>query len=230
MLRGVLAAAVTPLRASGEELDPEAFGPMIGFLAGAGVDGILALGTTGEGVLLSVEERTRVVERFLEVRPDRFAVAVHCGAQSTRDTAALAAHAAAAGADAVAVIGPPYFPLDEAALLRHFAISARACAPLPFYVYEFRARSGYAVPPQVLFRLRERAPNFVGLKVSDTPFEAVEPYLVDGLDVLVGSEPLLLQGLDRGAVGTVSGLAAAFPEAVVCARAELPTWVNMRTL
>src|ERR687883_15696 len=121
MLKGALAAAVTPLRDAGETLDEEAKG--------------------------------------------RLAVAVHCGAQSTWDTVELAAHAADVGADAVAVMAPPYFILDEAELLAHFAAAARACAPTPFYVYEFAARSGYPVPLDVVERLREVAPNFRGLKV-----------------------------------------------------------------
>jgi dihydrodipicolinate synthase/N-acetylneuraminate lyase len=62
--------------------------------------------------------------------------------------------------------------------------------------------------------LREAAPNFRGMKVSDTPFDAVDPYFLDGLDLFVGSEPLVLEGLDRGAAGAVSGLAAAFPEVI----------------
>jgi 4-hydroxy-tetrahydrodipicolinate synthase len=67
----------------------------------------------------------------------------------------------------------------------------------------------------VLERLREQAPNFAGLKVSDKPFEALEPYLTVGLDVFVGAEELALAGMERGAVGTVSGLASAFPERIV---------------
>jgi dihydrodipicolinate synthase/N-acetylneuraminate lyase len=214
MLRGALAATITPLRDGGEALDEGAFEPVVSFLARGGLDGMLALGTTGEGVLLSVEERRRAAELFVAARPAGFAVAVHCGAQSTRDTVTLAEAAAAEGADAVAVIGPPYFPLDAPSLTGHFAAAARACAPLPFYVYEFRARSGYAVPLEVIERLREEAANFVGLKVSDTPLGAVEPYLLEGLDVFVGSEPLVLAGMERGAAGAVSGLAAAVPEVV----------------
>jgi 4-hydroxy-tetrahydrodipicolinate synthase len=69
-------------------------------------------------------------------------------------------------------------------------------------------------------RLREDVPNLVGLKVSDTPFERVEPYLVEGLDVFVGSEPLAAKALARGAAGVVSGLASAFPEVVAALVAE----------
>jgi dihydrodipicolinate synthase/N-acetylneuraminate lyase len=112
----------------------------------------------------------------------------------------------------VAVIAPPYFPLDAEELTRHFVQVANACDPLPFYLYEFTGRSGYAIPIDVIAHVRERAPNLRGLKVSDTPFSAVEPYLaVEGMDVFIGNEPLVLEGMERGAVGAVSGLASAFP-------------------
>ena len=214
MLRGALAAAVTPLRDDGAALDEDAFVPYVDYLAAGGVDGMLALGTTGEGILLSLEERRRAAELFVSAAGGRLQVAVHAGAQTTADTTALAAHAAEAGADAVAVIGPPYYPLDEPALLRHFTAAAAVCEPLPFYLYEFRSRAGYSIPLPVIERLREEAPNLRGLKVSNQPFDAVEPYLLDGLDVFIGAERLIVEGLERGAAGAVSGLAAAFPELV----------------
>ena len=215
MLRGALAASVTPLKDGGAALDEEAFGPVVDFLAAGGLDGLLALGTNGEGILLSLAERKRATELFVEASAGRLQVAAHTGAQSTADTVALAAHAAESGADAVAVIAPPYFALDEVSQLEHFAAAAAACAPLPFYVYEFAARSGYAIPLDVIERLRERVPNLAGLKVSDSPWEKLEPYLLDGLHIFVGAESLIARGLAAGAAGAVSGLASAFPDTVV---------------
>jgi dihydrodipicolinate synthase/N-acetylneuraminate lyase len=214
MLIGAIAAAVTPLTDGGGDLDEGAVGPLVRFLADGGIDGALVCGTTGEGILLSPLERVRVAERFVEARPDGFQVAIHAGAQSTADTVALATHAKEIGADAVAVIAPPYFPLDEPALLGHLRAAAEACGPLPFYVYEFVGRSGYAIPVAVIERLRETSPNLAGLKVSDTPWSAIEPYALEGLDLFVGSEPLVLEALEHGADGAVSGLATAFPEIV----------------
>jgi dihydrodipicolinate synthase/N-acetylneuraminate lyase len=214
VLKGAIAAAVTPLADDGERVDEAAFGPLVAFLAEGGIDGVLACGTTGEGILLSVDERRRITERLLDVRPEGFQLAVHAGAQTTADTVAIAGHAAEKGADAVAVIAPPYFPLDEDEVLAHLAAAADACAPLPFYAYEFAGRSGYAIPVGAIERLRERAPNLAGLKVSDTPWAAVEPYLLPGLDLFVGSEPLALEGMAHGAVGAVSALASAFPDIV----------------
>jgi dihydrodipicolinate synthase/N-acetylneuraminate lyase len=226
MLRGTLAASVTPLRDDGAALDEDAFRPVVDFLAAGGLDGLLALGTNGEGILLSLDERRRVAELFLEASAGRLQVAVHCGAQTTADTVALAAHAAERGADAVAVIAPPYFALDQTALLEHFAAAARACAPLPFYVYEFERTSGYAVPLPVLELLREAAPNLAGLKVSDRPWEKFAPYLIEGLDVFVGPESLIAQGIAAGAAGAVSALASAFPAEVVAAVGGSPVDVG----
>ena len=112
------------------------------------------------------------------------------------------------------VIGPPYFPLDERAQYTHFLAAAMACAPLPFYVYEFESTSGYAVVPAVLERLRDEAPNLAGLKVSDTPFERFSRYLLPNLDIFVGPEALIHDGLAAGAVGAVSALGSAFPRDV----------------
>jgi dihydrodipicolinate synthase/N-acetylneuraminate lyase len=214
MLKGALAAAVTPLRNEGEALDDSAFAPYVEYLTAGGLDGIFVLGTTGEGILLRLEERRRAAELFVRSAGDGFQVAVHCGAQSTAETVALAAHASEIGADAVAVIGPPYYALDEEEIVEHFAAAAEACAPLPFYPYEFRARAGYSIPLTAIERLRDLAPNLAGLKVSNQPFEAVEPFLIEGLDVFVGAESLVLRGLENGAAGSVSGLAAVFPELV----------------
>src|SRR5262245_2361489 len=214
MLKGAIAAAVTPLRDGGEAIDEDAFAPYVEYLAAGGVDGIFVLGTTGEGILLSGDERRRAAALLVGGAGEVFDVALHSGAQTTAETVTLAAHAAEIGADAVAVIGPPYYALDEEALVGHFAAAAEACAPLPFYVYEFRARAGYSVPPAAIGRLRELAPNLAGLKVSNQPFEDVQPYLVEGLDVFVGAESLVVRGLESGAAGAVSGLAAIFPELV----------------
>lgn len=210
--RPLIVAAITPLAEGGAALDLDAVAPYVGFLESHAADGVFACGTTGEGVLLSVDERRLAAEAFRASVSG--ALIVHAGAQTTADTVALAAHAGEIGADGVAVIPPPYFPLDDDALAAHFVAAARASAPLPFYCYAFTARSGYPLPVSVIRRIAESVDNLAGLKVSESPFERVEPYLELGLPVLVGNEPLIGAGVARGALGTVSGMAAAFPDVV----------------
>ena len=208
----LIVASVTPLRDDGSALDTDAIGPYVAFLEEHGSDGVFACGTTGEGVLLSVDERRRAASAFRAAMGGT--LIVHAGAQTTADTVALSAHASEIGADAVGVIAPPYYRLDAAELTAHFVAAARACAPLPFYCYAFAARSGYALPLGVIARIREEVDNLAGLKVSEAPFSAVEPYIGLGLPVLIGNEPLIPAGLAAGAVGSVSGMAAAFPDVV----------------
>jgi len=210
--RPLIVAAATPLTDDGAALDEPAIWPMVAFLAEHGADGVFACGTTGEGILLTDDERRRAAVAFRAAV--RGTLIVHCGAQTTAATSALAAHAAEIGADGVAVIPPPYFALDDDALTAHLTAAAAACAPLPFFIYCFTARSGYPVPAGVIERVREQSDNLAGLKVSESPFARVEPYLDLGLPVLVGSEPLIPPAVARGAAGAVSGLAAAFPDIV----------------
>jgi len=66
--------------------------------------------------------------------------------------------------------------------------AAAACAPVPFYIYAFAARSGYPVPLEVVARVRDAAQNLAGLKVSESPFPNVEPFLDLGLPELDGLE------------------------------------------
>ena len=208
--RGALAAALTPLRDGGRGARRGRVRAVRRLPRGAAASTACSRSARpARGSCSRSSERMRAAELFVD--GGRLDVIVHCGAQSTRDTVELAAHAAEAGAAGVAVIAPPYFQLDERALLAHFAAAARACEPLPFYVYEFARASGYAVPLRVIERLRERVPNLVGMKVSDTPWDAFAPYLLEGLDVFVGPESLIAQGLEHGAVGAVSALASALP-------------------
>ena len=210
--RPLIPAVVTPLSQDGSALDLEAIGPYGAFLESHGADGAFVCGTTGEGILLALDERRAVARAFREGLAG--VLVVHAGAQTTADTVALARHAIEIGADAVAVIPPPYFPLDDDALTAHFVAAARAAAPLPFYCYAFAPKSGYPLPVEVIRRIGASVDNLAGLKVSESPFERVEPYLELGLPVLIGNEPLLPAGIARGAIGTVSGMGSAFPDVV----------------
>ena len=147
MLRGALAAAVTPLRDEGAALDEDAFGPYLDFLAAAGLDGILALGTTGEGILLSAAERQ--ARRGAVPRRRRCRSIVHCGAQTTAETVRARRARSRGRGRGVAVIAPPYFALDDSALLAHLrgrGASGRSAAVLRLRVQGRERLRGAAAP------------------------------------------------------------------------------------
>jgi N-acetylneuraminate lyase len=214
-LAGVVAATITPFADGGRQIDEAAIPRLVDFYAAAGVSGVFVAGTTGEGLLLRTAERIALTESFVASSRGRLAVVAHVGAQTTAEGVTLAEHAREAGVSAVGAVGPPYYRYDDAELLAHFQAVAGACAPIPFYLYEFRERTGYAIPVDVVLELQERAPNLVGMKVSDRHLDELREYMLPGLDVFVGSEPLIPDAMAIGAVGAVSGLAAGLPHAVV---------------
>jgi dihydrodipicolinate synthase/N-acetylneuraminate lyase len=196
---------LTPMAGGGDRLDAAALGPMVDFLLERGADGVFVFGTTGEGVSLDPEERRLAARLTRDALAGRGELLVHCGAQTTRQTVELAA----------AVIPPPYYRLTDGELEEHLAAAAAACAPTPFFVYAFSDRSGYPVPPGVVERLRRRAPNLAGLKVSESPFERLRPYLGLGLRVFVGNEPLVAEAAAVAEIaGSVSAVASVFPEGI----------------
>jgi dihydrodipicolinate synthase/N-acetylneuraminate lyase len=208
----LLVASITPLCEAGERIDEDAIGPLASFYADNGADGVFACGTTGEGLLLDADERLRVARRFREASDG--VVIVNVGSQTTTATCSLAAQVAELGVDGVAAVPPPYYPLDAEMLTEHMSAVAHACAPIPFYMYVFTARSGYPFPVETIERIRDRAGNLRGLKVSEATLEAVVPYIETGLDVLVGQESLVQAAMRDGAVGAASGMASAFPAEV----------------
>lgn len=209
----LLAAVVTPLRDGGEALDDEAIEPLVQFIEADGhCDGLFITGTTGEGLLLRPAERRRAAELFCAASEGRRIV--HVGAQTTADTVALAAHAAEIGADGVAVVPPPYYPLDDRTIVEHMVAAGSACAPLPFFIYVFTARSGYRLGVPAIESIGERLDNLRGMKVTEADFENVKPYLGIGLEVLVGAEPVIPEALAAGAAGAASALAGVNPARV----------------
>ncbi|MFZ0217200.1 MAG: dihydrodipicolinate synthase family protein, partial [Candidatus Dormiibacterota bacterium] len=207
-------AMLTPLIEGGEAIDETVLGPEVDFLLGHGADGVFIAGSTGEGVNLGLDERRQLLRATQRALAGRGRLLVHVGAQTTRATVALASDAAAQGVDGVAVIPPPYFPLDDRELAQHLITAAAAAAPTPFYIYCFAARSGYRVSVGVVERVREAAPNLAGLKLSDAPWSAVEGYFELGVPVFVGNEPLIADAAGKSTfAGSVSALASVYPEA-----------------
>jgi len=98
-LHGVTVAALTPMNEDGSKVDHAGIKDYVDFLVEKGVNGIFALGTTGEGLLLSIEERKRALESFVRAVDDRVVLIAHCGALRIDEVRDLLLHARSVGAD-----------------------------------------------------------------------------------------------------------------------------------
>jgi len=211
-----LSAISTPFSASGE-VDLAAFEAHVDWLREAGLDGVFLAGTTGEGVLLEDDEIAALVARAVG-RGVR--VIAQVGRPSTPATARLARRAVELGADAVAAYVPWFYPAGDAEVRTHFEGLLEAADGTPAFLYNIPRRTVNDLTPAVAGELARE--GFRGMKDSTGDFSRAEAYLdaVDGADfeLYVGSEPLALRAVRRGAAGAITGLAGARPDLFVALR------------
>ncbi len=118
--RGVFAAMVTPFTDDGRPSPRPRLRAYCDFLIDRGVSGLFAFGTTGEWPLLAESERTSGARIIVQQARGRVPVIAHVGAHDTAQVIRLAVGAREAGVDAVSLVSPPFFPLDDAGAVRSF--------------------------------------------------------------------------------------------------------------
>jgi 4-hydroxy-2-oxoglutarate aldolase len=213
-LHGVFVAAPTPFDRVTGDVDLVGLRRNLRSWLEAPLAGVVLFGSTGEGVLLDEDERSRLVEGTRDLLDGR-ALLAGAGAESTRGAVRLARLAAAAGADAVLVYPPSYYPpaMTRDALRDHF-IAVADGSPVPVLLYRVPSRvSGVPLHPGLVGEL-SRHPNIAGIKDSSGDLRSLSGYL-DACDrscgVLAGSGSTLFAGLELGASGGVLGTAALAP-------------------
>lgn len=214
---GILGAAVTPMRDDGS---PD-LGALTGILehqVAARIHGLFVLGTMGEGILLGVDDRKRVLELVRDRVGGRVPIMAHCGAPDTRTAVELTRHAEAVGVDAVAVVAPFYYAHETEALERHFRAVAEEAPGVDLYLYDNPERVGYSLGVDLVVSLVREVPNILGIKDTGDSVGRMATYLAragEDLDVYAGSNTVILPALAVGARGAVSALANAVPELLV---------------
>lgn len=199
-------------------LDEGAIRRHVDFLVQAGVHGLYPGGTTGEGPLLSRDERERLARTVVEATAGRLPVIVQTGAASTAETIALSRQAAAVGADAVAVVTPWYYRLSDRAIVDHYLRVAEAVSDTPLVLYNIPQNTGNPMSPAMMAAIAAGAPNVVAVKDSTGDLAQLADIIAatDGrLRVFEGNDAAVLPALELGAAGSVSGNANVFPEVIV---------------
>jgi dihydrodipicolinate synthase/N-acetylneuraminate lyase len=213
-IQGVVAPPPTPLDGEGAELDLRAIAAVVDHLAAGGVHAMFVNGTTGEGALLTLEERERTAEAFAAANAGRLATIVQVGDVGTAGSVRLARHAASVGAHAVAVVAPFYFEHDQAALERHVRAIA-AATDLPTFIYDIPQRTANSFGLDLTRRLYAEG-VIVGSKDSSGNLARMLEMLdLDGFTLLTGADHLALTTLQAGASGMVTGPGCVFPEPYV---------------
>jgi dihydrodipicolinate synthase/N-acetylneuraminate lyase len=165
MIRGVLLPVITPFDEK-VRVDEAMMRDIVDFHVRAKVHGLFVLGSTGQGPAMTIGERKQAAAVALDQTKKRVPVVIHVGTADAWTTTELAEHAAAHGADAVAIV-PPYYYSDhtEFEIMAHYKAVHRAVS-LPIFIYENPKYSGISIPPGFAVRMKEQVPALRGIKVA----------------------------------------------------------------
>lgn len=181
-----------------------------------GVSGVYVCGSTGEGFLLSTEERMQVVEAVKEAAGNDFTVIVHVGCAGTKESIKLAKHAEAVGVDAVSAVPSVYYRLSPKCVEKHWQ-GIIDSTELPFIIYNIPQLTGFNLPLDLFKKMAEN-PKVIGIKNSEEPVYNMERYrTVAGDDFIIfnGSDEQFLGGRLMGANAGIGGTYGTMPELFV---------------
>ena len=207
---GLIDAPFTPFRANGDvNLEPiAAYGAM---LKKNGLQGVFINGSSGEGYMLTTDERKALAEEWVKQAPKGFKVIVHVGSCCLRESVALARHAAEIGAWGIGAMAPPFPHIGRIEELVKYCEQIAAAAPnLPFYYYHIPAFNGAFLPMLDLLKAVDgRIPNFAGIKYtyeSLYEYNQCRLYANGKFDMLHGQDETILPSLAQGgAQGGIGG-------------------------
>ena len=208
---------ITPFDANGE-VDRTALRANLSKWFSAKVSGLVALGSTGERVLLNEREYLSVIETARAVVSSDYAFIVGAGQQSTIGTINEVRSAADLGADAVLVITPSFYrsAVTQQTLINYYNAIADA-SPVPVMLYSMPALTGIKIEPETIATLSQH-PNIIGVKDSSNDmagFAETVKLCPSDFAVMTGNGTVFLDALKLGATGAILAVGCAVPEVCV---------------
>ena len=208
-INGFISAPYTPMHTDGS-MNLDKIPDYVYFYVRNRVDGAFICGTSGEGFLLSVEERKRVAEKWVKASPEGFKTIIHVGGPGVNESRELVIHARDIGAWGAGTMAPVFFKPSRVKELVDYCASIASAAPeLPFYYYHIPGWTGvYLSMVDFLEQAYERIPNLAGIKYThENLYEFSQCMLVQNghFDMLHGQDETLLAGLALGAKGGIGG-------------------------
>ncbi len=216
MFRGTYTALVTPFRDGA--IDVPAFEKLVEGQIAAGVNGVIAVGTTGESPTLSHDEREQVIRLTVEMAKGRCQVLAGTGSYSTTEAIAATKAAEKIGVAGALIVAPYYNKPSQEGLFRHFAAIARE-TKLPIMLYNIPGRCGVDILPETVQRLANECKNIIAIKEAGGSVDRVSVLRVtlpNEFTILSGDDNLILPFMAVGASGVVSVASNLLP-AEVCA-------------
>lgn len=214
-LYGTTIPIVTPFDQEGN-IDVESLKNLTDHVIDNGLSCLYPCGTTGEMLLLTVQERKLISETVVKQAAGRVPVFIQVGAMNQKETIELAKHAAEIGADGIGVVTPSYFKLSDDALVSYYIDVAKSVPEdFPVYLYAIPQNAVNDININVAERVAATCSNVVGIKYSFPNMSLLQQFMLvkdETFSVLVGPDELFHVVCAAGGDGTVSGNAQVIPE------------------
>ena len=211
VFRGVATAIVTPMLNNGD-VDYEQFGRLIEMQIAAGVDAIVAVGTTGEGSTLSDEEHKEAIRFCVEKVAGRVPVIAGTGSNDTAYAISLTKFSCEVGADAMLLVTPYYNKATQKGMEASFRAIADASTK-PCILYNVPSRTGCNLLPETVLALADH-PNIVGIKEASgniSQIAKLASLVGDKMDIYSGNDDQIVPILSLGGAGVISVLSNIMP-------------------
>ena len=210
---GTGVALVTPFHKDGS-IDFKGFKKLIDRCIDGKVDYLVPLGTTGESVTLTQDERRAVMEFTIEVTEKRVPIMMGLGGNNTMGLLRLIEQFDFTGVDGVLSVSPYYNKPSQRGIFQHYKMIANNC-PVPVVLYNVPGRTGSNMDAQTTLDLAHECKNIIGVKEASGSIEKVMQLIADrpkNFMVISGDDMLALPMLACGADGLVSVIANAYPK------------------
>ena len=209
-LKGSIPPVITPF--ANNEIDLASYKKLIEFHIEEGSHGILVNGPSAEPSTLTVEERNQLVDVAIVTANNAIPIVAATGSQSLLETKALTDHAVAAGADALLIVTPYYIKPPQRGIIEYY-IEVTKNVAIPWMIYHIPGRAAVSITIETIKELKEKSPNFVGMKhaVSDLGFVSQCLAEFPNFKIFVGLEELSFPELTIGAVGLMNAVGNLLP-------------------
>ncbi|MBB3188698.1 dihydrodipicolinate synthase family protein [Microbacter margulisiae] len=209
-IKGLINAPFTPFNEEGD-VNYDLINSYCNLLVQNGISGVFVNGSSGEGYLLTDDERMQLAEKWVSVAPNGFKVIIHVGSTCVKSSYKLAAHAQKIGAWGIGAMASPFPKAGNVEQLTQYCEQIACGAPeLPFYFYHIPVLNGVYLPMlPFLEKVDGRIPNFAGIKYtfeSLYEFNQCRLFRNGKYDMLHGQDETILPALamvngDLGGIG-----------------------------
>lgn len=217
-LFGVVPAMTTPFDRNGR-VQLDLVREHTEFLISKGVHGLYPLGTTGEMLRVSLEDRKLVAEEVVRTANGLVNVFIHVGSVLEEESIELAQHAEEVGADGIGVVTPLYFNANDKEIVEYFVRVANSVSEdFPVYLYNIPQCASNDLSAEAAENVQKRCKNVIGVKYSFPDLHLMNEYLAindHNFSVVPGTDQLFLPTLAMGCDGVISGVSSVFPEPFV---------------